>query len=95
MKKRKTKQEGKLHIETIRRNTISTRKQAFWQHRKAKKTDETFSDLLQMEPPGMPKKFLPIFIKKENEDELEIRHQLIVEKFKSEIYLLRKRAERY
>lgn len=43
----------------------------------------------------MSRKFLSSFIKKENEDELEIRHQLIVEKFKSEIYLLQKRAQRY
>ena len=48
-------------------------KQAFWQHRKAKRTYETFSNLLVMDTPRMPKKYLPRFIKNENEKKLEIR----------------------
>ena len=48
-------------------------KQAFWQHRKAKRTYETFSNLLVMDTPQMPKKYLPRFIKNENEKKLEIR----------------------
>ena len=48
-----------------------------------------------MEPPRMPRKSLPRLIKKENEDKLEIKHQLVAEKFKSEINLQQKRAEKY
>ena len=84
--KNQTKKE-KLNIETLWRNTINTRKQAFWQHHKAKRTYETFSNLLVMDPPRMPRKFLPKFIENENEEELEIRRQLAIEKFKSEINL--------
>ena len=41
-KKTITKKE-KLNIQTLWRNTINTRKQAFWQHHKAKRTYETLS----------------------------------------------------
>ena len=85
----------KLNIKTLWRNTINTRKQAFWQHHKAKRTYETFSNLLVMDPPRMPRKFLPRFIKNENEEEPETRHQLATEKFKSEIILQKKRSEKY
>ena len=41
----------------------------------------------------MPGKFLSRFIKNENEEELEIRRPLAIEKFKSEINLQKKRSE--
>lgn len=40
-----------------------------------------------MEAPEMPKNLLPRLIKNENKDKLEIRHQLTVEMFKTEINL--------
>ena len=52
--KTQTKKE-KLNIETFWRKTVNTRKQTLWQHRKAKRTYETFSNLLVMDPPRMPK----------------------------------------
>ena len=48
-----------------------------------------------MDPPRMPRKFLPKFIENENEEELEIRRQLAIEKFKSEIHLQKKHSEKY
>lgn len=85
-KKEKGSKKEKINIKTLWRNTISTRKQPFWQHHRAnKKTHETFSNLLQMETPWMLRKFSPRFIKNENKDELKTRHQLAVETFTSEI----------
>ena len=43
----------------------------------------------------MPRKFLPRFIKNENKEELKIRPQLDIEKFKSEINLQKKRSKKY
>ena len=54
-----------------------------------------FSNLLVMDPPQMPRKFLPRFIKNENKEELKIRRQLDIEKFKSEINLQKKRSKKY
>ena len=48
-----------------------------------------------MDPLRMPRKFLRTFIKNENKEELEIRRQLAIEKFKSEINLQEKRSEKY
>ena len=48
-----------------------------------------------MDPPRMPRKFLPRLIKNENQVELEIRRQLAIEKFKSEINIQKKRSEKY
>ena len=67
MKKTKIKQKKeKLNIETLWRNTINTRKQAFWQDDKAKRTYETFSNLLVVDLARMSRKFLPRFIKNAN-----------------------------
>ena len=96
MKNTKIKQKNeKLNIETLWRNTINTRKQAFWQHYKAKRTYETFSNLLVMDPPQMPRKYIPRIIKNENEEELKIRRQYAIEKFKSEINQQKKPSEKY
>ena len=43
----------------------------------------------------MPRKFLPRFIKNENKEELKIRRQLDIEKFKSEINLQKKCSKKY
>ena len=48
-----------------------------------------------MDPLRMPRKFLRTFIKNENKEELAIRRQLAIEKFKSEINLQEKRSEKY
>ena len=64
-------------------------------HYKAKETYETLSNLLVMDPPLTPRKFVPRFIKNENEEELEIRRQLAIEKFKSEINLQKNPSEKY
>ena len=76
-------------------NTLNTRKQAFWNYHRAKRTAETFENLLSMEPPQMPRKFLPRVIPNEPEDELQIRRDLAVEKFKNEINMQKKRMEKY
>ena len=43
----------------------------------------------------MPRRFRPRFIKNENEEELERKHQLAIKKFKIEINLQKKRSEKY
>ena len=43
----------------------------------------------------MSRKYLPRFIKNENKEDYEIRCQLAIEKFKSEINLQKKRSEKY
>ena len=76
-------------------NTINTRKQAYWQYYRAQKTSEVFEDLLQQDPPKMQRKFLPKQIENEPDEELEMRRQLSIEKFRAEINLLKVRAEKY
>ena len=86
----------KLNIETFWRNTINTRRQVPWQHHKAKgRTYKMFSSLLPMDPQRMPRNYLQSFVKNENEEELEITHQLATEQFKSEINLQKKCSEKY
>ena len=43
----------------------------------------------------MPRRFLPRFIKNENEEEFEIKHQLAIKKFKIKINLQKKRSKKY
>ena len=43
----------------------------------------------------MPRNYLQSFVKNENEEELEITHQLATEQFKSEINLQKKCSEKY
>ena len=43
----------------------------------------------------MPRNYLQSFVKNENEEELEITHQLATEQFKSEINLQKKCCEKY
>lgn len=67
-----------------------------WQHHKAKgRTYKMFSSLLPMDPQRMPRNYLQSFVKNENEEELEITHQLATEQFKSEINLQKKCCEKY
>ena len=67
----------------------------FWNHHHAKKLGETYENLLACNPPKMPRKVLPRIIDNEPESETEIRKQLSIEKFKSEIALLHSRSQRY
>lgn len=48
-----------------------------------------------MDPQRMPRNYLQSFVKNENEEELEITHQLATEQFKSEINLQKKCSEKY
>ena len=88
-------QGAKRSIMVLWRNTINTRKQAYWNYYRAQQISETFEDLLSQDPPKMPRKFLPKMIVNEPEEELEIRKHLSIEKFKAEINLQRIRAEKY
>ena len=85
----------KQSIMRLWNNTMNSRKQAFFQHLKAKKVAEIFSKLLMQNPPKMPRKFLPKRIKNEAKEETAIRQQLSIEKFKAEINLQQLRSEKY
>ena len=85
----------KQTISDLWQNTLNTILQAFWQYYKARRTLEIFENLLTKDPPQMPKKFLPKEIENESEEETELRKQLAVEKFKSEIALLKFRSQKY
>ena len=84
---------AKRTISELWQNALNTRKQTYWNHYRAKKTTDVFHDLLQQDPPKIPRKFLPRRIEGEPEDELEIRKQLSIEKFRTEINLLQLRAK--
>ena len=85
----------KKDIISIWQNKLNTRKQAFWDHHRAKRTSETYENLLASNPPKMPRKFLPKVIEGEDPEETDIRKQLSVEKFKAEIALLKSRSQKY
>ena len=86
---------AKNTIATLWQNTLNMQKQAFWNYYHAQRMKESYQELLQSNPPKMPRKFLPRFIEGEPEIEMEIRKQLAVEKFKNEIALQQCRAQRY
>ena len=85
----------KQHISTLWKNTLNSRKQAFFQYYKAKNIAEIFTELLKENPPKMPRKFLPKIIPNENKEETAIRQQLSLEKFKAEISLQKIRSQKY
>ena len=84
----------KQHISTLWKNTLNSRKQAFFQYYKAKNIAEIFTELLKENPPKMPRKFLPKLIPNENKEETAIRQQSL-EKFKAEIKLQKIRSQKY
>ena len=85
----------KLHISTLWKNTLNSRKQTLFQYCKAKNIAEIFTELLKENPPKMPRKFLPKIIPNENKEETAIRQQLSLEKFKAEISLQKIRSRKY
>ena len=85
----------KQHISTLWKNTLNSRKQAFFQYYKAKNIAEIFTELLKENPPKMQRKFLPKIIPNENKEETAIRQQLSLEKFKAEISLQKIRSRKY
>ena len=86
---------SKRKINQLWKNSLNSRKQAFWQQYKAKNVAEKFSELLNMEPPQMLRKFLPKEIKNESEEETRIRKELAMEKVKTEIKLLQVPSTKY
>ena len=82
----------KQHISTLWKNTLNSRKQAFFQYYKAKNIAEIFTELLKENPPKMPRKFLPKTIPNKNKEETAIRQQISLEKFKAEIKLQKIRS---
>ena len=85
----------KQHISTLWKNTLNSRKQAFFQYYKAKNIAEIFTELLKENPPKMPRKFLPEIIPNGNKEETTIRQQLSLEKFKAEISLQKTCSRKY
>ena len=77
------------------KNTLNSRKQAFFQYYKAKSIAEIFTDLLKENPSKMPRKFLPKVIPNENKEETAIRQQLSLEIFKAEINLQKIHSHKY
>ena len=86
---------AKQKIQKLWQNTINTRKQHFWSHHRSKRTYETFQNLLAMDPPRLPRKFLPKFIENEDPDETFLRQQMAKKKFETEIELLKLRSQKY
>ena len=74
-------------------NTLNSRRQAFWQYYRAKQISEFYKKLLEKNSPQMTRKFLPRIIENESKEQMEIRKQLSVEKFKSEMHLQDLRSE--
>ena len=73
-------------IDQLWKKSLNSCKEAFWQQYKAKNFAETFSELLNMEPPQMLRKFLQKEIKNESEEETKIRKELAMEKVKNPMY---------
>ena len=69
------------------KNTINSRKQAFFQYYKTKSFAEIFLELLKENPPKMSRKFLPKVIPNENKEETAIRQQLSLQIIHSQKYL--------
>ena len=84
----------KKDIQGMWKSKLNNRKQAFFSYHRAKPTAETYEQLLANSPPRMPRKFLPKEIPNEDPEETEIRKNLSIEKFKSQITLLKIRARR-
>ena len=76
-------------------NTLSSRRQAFWQYYRPKQISDIYEKLLEKNPPQIPRKFLPRMTENETKEETEIRTLVSVEKFKSEIHLQDLRSEKY
>ena len=85
----------KKEIGGIWKNKLNARKRLFFDYYRTKRTSETYESLLETSPPRMPRKFLPKMIENEDPEETTIRRNLSIEKFKSEIALLRLRSRRY
>ena len=83
------------HISILWKNTLNSRKQAFFQYFKAKNIAEIFTELLKEDIRKMPRKFSPKVIPNENKEETAISQQLSLEKFKTEINLPRIRSQKY
>ena len=81
-------EKARKHCGSIWKNSLDTRKQYFWYHYKSSRLVSIYNDLLEHEPPKMPRKLQPKFIPNESPEDTKIRKDLAVEKFKSEIKLL-------
>ena len=86
---------AKRNLKTFWSNNLNSRKQAYWQHHRAKRIADTFENLLAMEPPRMPRKFLPRIILNEDPEDLKFRKELAIDKFKNAINLHKQRSEKY
>ena len=85
----------KERISHLWNNTLSSRRQAFWQYYRPKQISDIYEKLLEKNPPQIPRKFLPRMTENETKEETEIRTLVSVEKFKSEIHLQDLRSEKY
>ena len=92
---RNESQKAKKDIGKLWKDTLNTRKQAFWTYYKAKTTTDIFQKLSEQNPPKMPRKFLPKAIENECEEETKIRQSIALEGFKAEIRLLEVRSRNY
>lgn len=72
---------------------LKERRISFWNYLKNKNTAECYYKWIASEVPIIPKKFQMKYIKSESKAEQQIREQVAMHKFKSEIELLKLRAE--
>ena len=74
---------------------LKERKQLYWKYHRAKSICGIYENELNSESPKMPRKFRPVEIYNEPKEELKIREQLSLQKFKLETDLLRIRSQRF
>ena len=74
---------------------LKERRSHYVKYHRAKTIYKIYSKELEKENPEMPRKFRPVEIENEPEEELNIREQLAKEKFKHETMLLQARSQRF
>ena len=77
------------------KNRLESEKQAFCQYYRELQVFKIFSQLLENDPPKMPRKFLPRLIRNQDTEHTESCQALAIEKFKRETNLQKIRLERY
>ena len=87
--------EYRKEIDKTWTNTLNTRSQAFHNYYKSKNLHRIYTALMEENPPRMPRKLQPKFIQNESPEDTEVRKQSAIEKFNSEIKLLKAKYDRY
>ena len=74
---------------------LTERKKLFWKYYRNKNVHEIYDKELKNDVPRMPRKFQPVEIENEPQEELAIRKEMAINKFKAETNILKLRSSRY